>query len=63
MRQLRAAIARRLERGDTPDTVERELIAPSRVSRRPEQALLAAGERGRARGAAPDGRLRRGLRV
>jgi hypothetical protein len=39
MRQLRAAIARRLERGDTLDTVERELIAPSGLAEEPQSAL------------------------
>jgi len=39
MRQLRAAIATRLERGDSLDTVERELIAPSRLSEEQQSAL------------------------
>lgn len=39
MRQLRAAIARRLERGDTLDTVERELIAPSGLAEEQQSAL------------------------
>ncbi|HYB25482.1 MAG TPA: hypothetical protein VEF89_02590 [Solirubrobacteraceae bacterium] len=38
-RQLRAAIATRLERGDTLDTVERELIAPSGLSEEQRSAL------------------------
>jgi hypothetical protein len=39
MRQLRAAIAARLERGDTLDAVERELIAPARLSDEQQSAL------------------------
>jgi len=39
MRQLRAAIARRLERGDPLDTVERELIAPSGLAEEQQSAL------------------------
>jgi hypothetical protein len=39
MRQLRAAIATRLERGDTLDTVERELIAPSGPAEEQQSAL------------------------
>jgi hypothetical protein len=39
MRQLRAAIARRLERGDTLETVERELIAPSGLAEEQQSAL------------------------
>ena len=39
MRQLRAAIARRLERGDTLDTVERELIAPSGLAEEQQSVL------------------------
>jgi hypothetical protein len=39
VRQLRAAIARRLERGDTLDTVERELIAPSGLAEEQQSAL------------------------
>jgi hypothetical protein len=39
MRQLRAAIAARLERGDTLDTVERQLIAPARLSDEQRSAL------------------------
>jgi hypothetical protein len=39
VRQLRAAIARRLERGDTLDTVERELIAPSGLTEEQQSAL------------------------
>ena len=38
-RQLRAAIATRLERGDSLDTVERELIAPSRLPEEQQTAL------------------------
>ena len=37
--QLRAAIATRLERGDSLDTVERELIAPSRLPEEQQSAL------------------------
>ncbi len=39
MRQLRAAIDRRLERGETLDTVERELIAPAGLAEEPQSAL------------------------
>jgi hypothetical protein len=39
MRHLRAAIATRLERGDTLDTVERELIAPSGLPEELQSAL------------------------
>jgi hypothetical protein len=39
MRQLLAAIARRLDRGDTLDTVERELIAPSGLAEEQQSAL------------------------
>ena len=39
MRQLRAAIATRLERGDTLDTVERELIVPSGLPEEQQSAL------------------------
>lgn len=39
MRQLLAAIATRLERGDTLDAVERELIAPSGLSEEEQSAL------------------------
>jgi hypothetical protein len=39
MRQLQAEIARRLERGDTLDTVERELIAPSGMPEEQQSAL------------------------
>ena len=39
MRQLRAAIAGRLERGDALDTVERELIAPSGLAEEQQSAL------------------------
>ena len=39
VRQLRAAIARRLERGDALDTVERELIAPSGLAEEQQSAL------------------------
>ena len=38
-RQLQAAIAARLERGDTLDTVERELIAPSGLPEEQQSAL------------------------
>jgi hypothetical protein len=41
MRQLLAAIATRLERGDTP--VERELIAPSGLSEEEQSALWLYG--------------------
>jgi len=37
--QLRAAIAMRLERGDTLDTVERELIVPSGLPEEQQSAL------------------------
>ena len=39
MRQLRAAIATRLERGDTLDTVERELIVPSGLPEEQQSVL------------------------
>ncbi len=39
VRELRAAIARRLERGDTLDTVERELIAPCGLAEEQQSAL------------------------
>ena len=39
MRQLRAAITALLERGDTLDTVERELIAPSGLPEEQQSAL------------------------
>ncbi len=39
MRQLRVAIARRLERGDALDAVERELIAPSGLAEEQQSAL------------------------
>ena len=39
MRQLRAAIARRLERGDTLDSVERELIAPCGLAEEQQSVL------------------------
>jgi hypothetical protein len=39
MSQLRAAIATRLERGDTLDTIERELIAPSQLPEEHQSAL------------------------
>ena len=39
MRQLLAAIATRLARGDTLDLVERELIAPSGLSEEEQSAL------------------------
>ena len=39
MRQLRAAIAGRLDRGDALDTVERELIAPSRLAEEQQSVL------------------------
>ena len=39
VRQLRAAIATRLERGDTLDTVERELIVPSGLPEELRSAL------------------------
>jgi hypothetical protein len=39
MRQLQAAIATRLERGDTLDTVERELIVPSGLPEEQQSAL------------------------
>jgi len=39
VRQLRAAIATRLECGDTLETVERELIAPSGLSEEQQSAL------------------------
>ena len=39
VRQLRAAIAMRLERGDTLDTVERELIAPAGLPEEQQNAL------------------------
>jgi len=39
IRQLQAAIATRLERGDTLDTVERALIAPSGLPEEEQSAL------------------------
>jgi hypothetical protein len=39
MRQLRAAIDRRLQRGDSLDTLERELIAPSGLPEEQQDAL------------------------
>ncbi len=39
VRQLRAAITRRLERGDTLDSVERELIAPCGLAEEQQSAL------------------------
>ena len=39
MRQLRAAIDTRLGRGDALDTVEHELIAPSRLPEEQQSAL------------------------
>ena len=39
VRQLRAAIATRLERGDTLETVERELIVPSGLPEEQQSAL------------------------
>ena len=39
MRHLRAAIATRLEHGDTLDTVERELIVPSGLPEEQQSAL------------------------
>jgi len=37
--QLQAAIATRLEHGDTLDTIERQLIAPSRLPEEQQSAL------------------------
>ena len=39
MQQLRATIAMRLERGDTLDTIERQLIAPSELPEEERHAL------------------------
>ena len=39
MRQLQAAIATRVQRGDTLETVERELIAPSKLPEEQQAAL------------------------
>jgi hypothetical protein len=39
VRQLQAAIATRLERGDTLDSVERELIVPSGLPEEQQSAL------------------------
>jgi hypothetical protein len=43
LQQLRAQIARRLERGDSLDSVERELIVPSRLSEDLQSALWLYG--------------------
>ena len=43
MRQLRVEIAARLERGDSLDSVERELIAPSRLSEELKSVLWLYG--------------------
>jgi hypothetical protein len=39
MRQLQAAIATRLRRGDTPETIERQLIAPFRLPEEQQSVL------------------------
>jgi hypothetical protein len=43
LRQLRAEVAARLERGDSLDSVERELIVPSRLSEERKSALWLYG--------------------
>ena len=43
LRQLRAEVAARLERGDSLDSVERGLIAPSRLSEEQQSALWLYG--------------------
>jgi hypothetical protein len=39
MQQLRSAITTRLERGDTLETIERQLIAPSGIPEEQQSAL------------------------